>query len=152
MKQTQKITGNFWTHWNLKPNKAPSIDEFYEHFKIINTNTIDDDRFENDIHTTNDSNMYLNAPLTEHEINKCINNLKKSKASSPSDNILNEYIKSTKEILLPLYCKLFNCIIDTGIIPQTWSLLHLFQKLESDKEKTFPNFRFLCSWMICNHL
>ena len=109
---------------SLKPktklNKAPSIDEFYEHFKIINTNTIDDDRFENDIHTTNDSNMYLNAPLTEHEIIKCINNLKNSKASSPSDNILNEYIKSTKEILIPFYCKLFNCIIDTGIIPQTW--------------------------------
>ena len=64
--------------------------------------------------------MYLNAPLTEHEIIKCINNLKNSKASSPSDNILNEYIKSTKEILIPFYCKLFNCIIDTGIIPQTW--------------------------------
>ncbi len=29
--------------------------------------------------------------------------------------ILNEYIKSTKHLLCPLYVKMFNIILDTGI-------------------------------------
>ena len=38
------------------------------------------------------------------------------------DNIKNEHIKTTGNILLPIYCKLFNIIFDSGIIPETWSI------------------------------
>ena len=64
--------------------------------------------------------MYLNSEITEQEINYCINNLKNSKAASPFDNIINEYIKSTKQLILPLSYKLFNCVLETGFIPTTW--------------------------------
>ena len=47
-------------------------------------------------------------------------NLKNSKAPSPFDNIINEYIKSTKQLLLPFYCKFFNCVLNTGLIPKSW--------------------------------
>ena len=41
------------------------------------------------------------------------------KSPCPSDNI-NEYIKSTKNLFIPLCDKLFNCVLDTGFIPTTW--------------------------------
>ena len=31
-------------------------------------------------------------------------------------------MKSTAHIMLPIYCKLFNIIFDTGIIPDAWSV------------------------------
>ena len=64
--------------------------------------------------------MYLNSEITEQEINYCINNSKNSITASPFDNIINEYIKSTKHLILPLYCKLFNSVLETGFIPTTW--------------------------------
>ena len=33
-----------------------------------------------------------------------------------------EYIKNTIDDLMPIYVKLFNIILDTGIVPDTWSL------------------------------
>ena len=50
---------------------------------------------------------------------KCIKSLKNNK-SSGNDNILNECIKSTAEILLPIYTAFFNLILDTGLIPEAW--------------------------------
>ena len=37
------------------------------------------------------------------------------------DKILNEYIKSRKDIFLPLYEKLFNKVFDSGYLPDSWS-------------------------------
>ena len=34
--------------------------------------------------------------------------------------IKNEYIKSSIDVFLPVYSKLFNCIFDSGIIPESW--------------------------------
>ena len=36
------------------------------------------------------------------------------------DNILNEYIKHSKEKMIPVYVGLFNLVLDTGIIPDPW--------------------------------
>lgn len=61
----------------------------------------------------------LNTRITSAEISKCIINLKNGKAPA-EDKILNEYIKSSKELLLPIYEKLFNVIFDSGIMPNVW--------------------------------
>ena len=66
-----------------------------------------------------DANELLNSHITCDEIRKCINNLKNCK-SPGVDNILNEYLKSTKEIFLPVYEALFNKILDSGILPTSW--------------------------------
>ncbi|ESO87462.1 hypothetical protein LOTGIDRAFT_78850, partial [Lottia gigantea] len=57
--------------------------------------------------------------ITENEILKCIENLKNNKAYG-SDQILNEYIKTTKSVMLPVYVLLFNLILDSGIVPTEW--------------------------------
>ena len=46
--------------------------------------------------------------------------LKNAKASSAADNILNEYIKPTKHVMLLLYVELFNSVFDTGVLPSSW--------------------------------
>ena len=61
----------------------------------------------------------LNNPLTRAEIKRCIGKLKNSK-SPGSDNIINEYIKCSQDLLCPLYDKLFNKILDTGVFPSEW--------------------------------
>ena len=35
------------------------------------------------------------------------------------DNIKNEHIKSTAHVMIPIYKKLFNLILDCGIIPES---------------------------------
>ncbi len=61
------------------------------------------DGFNNRFDTT-----YLNCELTREEIDKCICDLKHGK-SAGIDNIINEYIKTTANIFLPL---LFNKILN----------------------------------------
>ena len=68
-----------------------------------------------------DFNTELKAPITVNEISKVILTLKNQKACSMNDNVLNEYLKYSKNAMLPIYCKLFNLILNTGIIPEAWS-------------------------------
>ena len=67
-----------------------------------------------------DFNTELNCPITTAEISKIISNLKSQKACSAEDYILNEYIKYSKDLLLLVYCKLFNVILQNGIVPDAW--------------------------------
>ena len=65
-----------------------------------------------------DNNEILNSPISESEILKCIKSLKNIKACA-NDEIINEYIKSTSHIMLPLYT-FFNLIFETGYLPEAW--------------------------------
>ena len=55
------------------------------------------------------------------KLNFFICKCKNGKACSSSDQILNEYLKSTKSVMLPIYTNLFNIILDTGMIPKCWT-------------------------------
>ena len=66
-------------------------------------------------------NHELNNYITKDEIEKCIKSLYNNKAHA-DDEIINEYIKSTSNIFMPVYEKLFNIIFNTGIIPEYWLL------------------------------
>ena len=120
----------YWKYLNtLNKNQSeanqPPLESFLDFFKNLNTPDTEgseEDTLKEEILTSidlNDDNQFLNIPITEEEISKCINKLKNSKAPG-SDQILNEYIKYTKPKLLSLYVKLFNLILETGIIPEKW--------------------------------
>jgi hypothetical protein len=46
--------------------------------------------------------------------------LKNNKAPG-SDKLINEFIKNSPPFLVSIYTKLFNVVLDTGIIPETWT-------------------------------
>ncbi len=73
---------------------------------------------EEQVHETNDE---INQPITNDEITKVIKGLKNNKANG-IDFIVNEHIKSTVDTMLPIYTKLFNTILDTGLVPEIWTI------------------------------
>ena len=48
-----------------------------------------------------------------------MNSLKSNKCSA-NDRIINEYLKCSSEKMIPVYISLFNLVLDTGIIPDSW--------------------------------
>ena len=61
----------------------------------------------------------LDYLINETEIRIAVKKLKNNK-SSFSDKIKNEMIKSAVNELMPDYLKLFNTVLRSGIMPQTW--------------------------------
>ena len=107
---------------NLERDKGDqniSLESLYTFFKDLNTSNEqpDDEIFANiDI---SDDDEFLNSSITEAEIRKCIKALKNNKCPA-NDRILNEYLKCSSDKLIPIYISLFNVILDTGIIPDSW--------------------------------
>ena len=56
----------------------------------------------------------LNSPIIEEEILRIVKAL-------GYDDIVNEHIKSTINKFLPIYCKLFNIVLNSGLILESWS-------------------------------
>lgn len=113
------------TYWRIlngqkkNPEIPISLNQFYEHFKqlaIDNTLANNSSELEN---IESDFSYILNDPITEEEILKNIKKLKNNKAPG-TDMIINEYIKITKNILLPLHVMFFNKILDSGVMPSEW--------------------------------
>ena len=57
--------------------------------------------------------------ITEHEIVTAAKSMKNNK-SSFSDKIKNEMIKASLQDMTPVYLKLFNSILISGKMPETW--------------------------------
>jgi len=96
-----------------------STEAFFEHFSQLNENNVEiDENF--DFNTITDYNVDLNSEITDSEILFSINHLSNNKACSAYDNILNEYLKYSKNIMLPILRKLFNVILESTFIPETW--------------------------------
>ena len=133
----------YWKFINSLKHKtssnSPSLEEFYEHFKLINSAIEETD--DNLPSVDNQNNDILNECITSDEICKCIRKLNNGKASG-IDNVLNEYIKSTCDIFLPVYEKLFNLILDTGIFPKEWSIgsIHPIYKNKGNRDNV-KNYR-----------
>ena len=96
-------------------------------------------------HFINTPNIEINGQITVDEILKSIKDLKTEKACG-EDNIINEYIKSSAHLLIPIYVKLLNCIFDSGKVPGTWlsgNIIPIFKnKGQSDEPKIIDQFRF----------
>ena len=104
---------------NKNDNETPNANEFFEYYRDMFASETHDDNQDNFGFDPSNAEEFLNRPFSSYEIDKCIRKLKNSK-SPGLDNILNEYIKLTKERMLPLYTTLFNIILNTGNIPEQW--------------------------------
>ena len=130
------------------------LDDMFEYFKSLNSNDepaanerdripeilidLPNPEYNDAFRLSKDS---LNDPINDEEINKAIKSLKLNK-SNGVDDILNEYIISTKHIFLPVYRKLFNLILDNGIIPSDWVKGNIIPIYKSKGNKSEPaNYR-----------
>ena len=65
----------------------------------------------------------------------CIKKLKNNKASG-CDKIINEFLKNSADIMMPIFFKLFNLILKIGIFPEKWTtdiIIPIYKK-KGDKE------------------
>ena len=125
----QKVSDpqKFWKIFKKKEindsNVKAEFEELVKHFKSVSYR---DEQFKKCTGscTSTDSRHFqndniLNDPITDQEILASINKLKNNK-SSGDDNIINEYIKESKNIFLATYVELFNNILFSGIYPSAW--------------------------------
>ena len=96
-----------------------SLQEFFHYFQQI-AGTEGECNIEGDLPNVNGDCVFdeLDNEIEVDEIKTAIKNLKRGK-SHGEDGILNEYIIEFADILVPLFHKLFNCILDDlGLVPK----------------------------------
>ena len=113
---------HYWNLLNSKNKKAsknvPDINFFYEHFKFLNEESTYP---EMQINNNTRSVLELDKEISEEEILQAVKSLKNNKACG-DDRVINEYIRSTIGLLLPVFKCIFNYVLETGNIPQDWTL------------------------------
>ena len=105
--------------------QAPNVDleTFYEYFKKLNAGYNELDNLNIDVDVIFNNEVFdeiLNGEISELEIQDAIRNLKNNKAPE-ADEIVSEYLKYSSSQLLSIYCKLFNLVLNSGIIPEIWT-------------------------------
>ena len=85
----------------------------------------------------------LDYLITELEIRTAANKLKNNK-SSYSDRIKNEMIKSSLNELMPIYLQLFNAVLTSGTMPQTWCDGLITPIFKSGIKSDPSNYRGIC--------
>ena len=65
--------------------------------------------------------LELDKEISEEEMLQAVKSLKNNKACG-DDRVINEYICSTIGLFLPVFKCLFNYVLETGNIPQDWTL------------------------------
>jgi hypothetical protein len=96
----------------------PSCDTFLQFFKSMNISTVN---IEPCISDNIIENEELNKDVTPEELLPCLQKLKTNKACS-DDHITNEFLKHSSKKMLQIYALLFNVILNTGIVPTSWTV------------------------------
>ena len=103
----------------------PPLKELYKYFKDLNSNTNEQTADNEPLNKGKENilriNQEINLPISPDEIMSAVKMLKNNK-SPGIDEVLNEHIRCTVQMLLPTYTKLFNIIFDTGVVPENWAV------------------------------
>jgi hypothetical protein len=86
-------------------------------------------------------NEILNCKISKEEIIKMIDKSNNSKAASPQDFIYNEYLKSTKELMVPIFCDFLNKFFDSGILPDCWLIGTIVPYIKKGSSRDPMNYR-----------
>ena len=79
----------------------------------------------------------LDKPITEAEILKAINSLKRGK-SPGFDGVLSDFFIDAREFVIPYLVKIYNKIYDSGIYPESWCK-GLIVPIHKKGDKVDPN-------------
>jgi hypothetical protein len=73
-----------------------------------------------DFNDIDNGDILLDQPITVNEIINAVKSLKRGKACG-NDFLLNEYFIESIDILSSHLCDIFNCILDSGHFPDSWT-------------------------------
>ena len=94
----------------------------------------------------------INKQISADEIMEAIKQLKYHKAAGV-DRVVNEYIKSTATLLMPVYVKLFNTIFDNGVLPDEWHTGIIIPIFKNKGSRLHPeNYRPITLLCCCSKL
>ena len=136
----------FWQEIKKYKRKAPksSIDgvTWFNHFRaVLNDATDTDDRDCELPETTDAVDDYnvdaLNGDITEAEVRKALNNLKKGKAAGP-DGIPNDLLMITGDCIIHYLVELFNEIFKSGLCHSEWAKA-IIQPIHKEGDTTNPD-------------
>ena len=85
--------------------------------------------------TESETNTFLNGRITEEEISHVIKSLKSNRACG-IDMILNEYLKSTLNVMLSKYVVLFSEVLTSGHTPDSWAIGKIVPILKNKGDNT----------------
>ena len=115
----------YWQIINGKKSESTqaSLSNLFQYFKKVNAGPEQaaDDNGDLEDHDENEENFFINCPFTYEELLKAVTSLKNNKACGV-DSVLNEHIKSSFNDMWPIYLRLFNIILEYGIVPDCWTL------------------------------
>ena len=139
-------------HFNKLLNQPSSLDKEFE--KTVKNYIRQHDSECNTCMGNVVSNSGLDEKITMEEVINVISEL--SNGISPGeDGILNEMLKSAREVIVPYLVILFNKILDSGQYPERWSdAVGLLFPLHKKGSATDPNiklsryFPFVSCWEI----
>ena len=122
-----RAAANKKDYWNYCKNKTGrntqdiDFDKFTDFFKKLNERKTEDSNMTdfNNIQIQDNAEFDLN--ITEGEIEEQIKKLPNNKAMG-QDFILNEYIKSSVNVMMPIYVKIFNAVYSSSVIPESWRI------------------------------
>ena len=123
---------DFWNYFKSKKNSVKSdlsIYEFKTHFSSIlnDIKTVSIEEVESFSDNNDNFNLsantfsQLNESFSYVQVESAIKKLKRNKAVCPEDDIINEYILESRDILCGHITSLFYRVFDSGIFPETWA-------------------------------
>ena len=80
-------------------------------------------------------NHDINEPFTKQEIEKLLKKKLKNDKSCGIDNIINEFLKFCPSEMKSIIVKIFNLVLNTGLIPDEWCI-SLVQPIYKNKGET----------------
>ena len=118
---------SYWSLLNKSTDQIKTIvnkvalESFYDRFKNLNNVNNDNNDFNFNIQNADvNDNFELNKSFSENDIVHAIKSLKNNK-SCGNDLILNEFLKCASGKMLSVFCKLFNIVFTSGVIPRSWT-------------------------------
>ena len=143
-------------YWNLinkqidsKSQKQASCDEFFNFFKNLGvdeqykTSRLDSHEEASISNHADPPNpdidlSLLNDPITDDDISYALQCLKNNKCHG-SDLILNEFLKHAEGKMIDIFVHLFNIILNTGFIPEDWTIGILRPIYKNKGSRSDPN-------------
>ena len=134
-------------YWNIINNATKKNDvlvklhmeTFVEHFrKLGNSEQVSRDSEWNIENIDSPVNDVLDGVITEEELCDLVRKLPNNKAPG-CDNITNEFIKCAFPKLKHIFVRLFNVVLKSGHIPDSWSLGYIFPIYKNKGAKKDPD-------------